>query len=133
MLPTLQKKLALIGLVAIGLMFLNGCSSTGCCLTVGSEKENYTRHYVIGFGIIDVGNAENATAARVSRSKHLGLSYIHSPQPRFNLGYAHSQTVAIPDGAEDVRIEVRSDDDRLTVDAHCARINSTQKKGKCDD
>lgn len=130
---TLGKHLARTAWLAVALVLITGCSSTGCCLTLSSEQENYTRHYVIGFGVVDVGKAENATAARVFRSTNLGVSYTHSPLPKFNLGYVHSQSVTIPDGAEDVRIEVRSDGERLTVDAACARMNNTNQKGECND
>jgi len=77
---------------------------SGC---VGQMQTNDgTTHYlIIGFGIVSVGRSP-ADTVQATRMTAVGLSVSDQPVLKLGLGYASATVVTVPQGAQDVRIEV---------------------------
>jgi len=78
---------------------------------------------VIGFGIISVPKPEQKVAVLATKSQSLGVSISDQPGLKLGVGYASSTVVAVPHGAEDVRVEIsQSPGGPLKVDTQKATL-----------
>ena len=81
----------LLSLIALG--------GTGCL--AWTDKSGTHHMVVVGLGVMSVNNSK-PTAASVTRLQMLGLA---AGEEGVVAGYSSRFTTAVPDGAEDVRIE----------------------------
>ena len=63
-------------------------------------------YLVVGVGILTVPKPEASTGVLAARLHALGVSISDQPGLKLAIGYTSSMTVAVPDGAEDVRVEI---------------------------
>ena len=81
------------------LLCLAMAGGAGCCSW--TDKSGTHHLIVVGIGIVSVNNSKPA-AATVTRANVLGLA---ADQGEVTAGYSSRFSTAVPDGAEDVRIE----------------------------
>lgn len=102
-----RKKAALKLALSLPLMMMNACSQASCCLSLPIQGDQSSIHYmVIGFGIISVPKPEQKTAVLATKMQSLGVSVSNQPGMKIGIGYTSGSLVAVPNGAEDVRVEV---------------------------
>jgi hypothetical protein len=82
-------------------LILNGCMSFPI-----QGGENSVHYLIIGVGMVTVPKPEKETAILATKSQALGVSLTDQPGLVVGIGYSSSTVIAIPDGAEDVRVEV---------------------------
>lgn len=89
-------------LYVLAFLVLHGAVSS--CVAIPGK--NGTVHYlIVGFGIVSVN--ESQSQAVIATDAHtLGISISDQPGLKLAVGYSSSTVVTIPDGAEDVRVEV---------------------------
>lgn len=75
-----------------------------CCLLTGCVAQGSGRHFIIGFGIVDI---PKTNAVHVTRVKSLGVYAGSGFGPRLGLGYMDSRITAISDGATNVILELK--------------------------
>jgi hypothetical protein len=89
---------------ALAAALLTGCAGVSVCV---DGADGGARHQLIlGLGLVSLPGAAGGEGATASRTTAVGLSVTAEPNARLVIGYLSSTTVAVPDGAEDVRIEV---------------------------
>ena len=106
-------------LYGLGLLVFHGVLSS--CVSIPG-KSGTVHHVIIGFGIVSVN--EPASQAVVATDSHiLGMSISDQPGLKFAFGYSSSTVVSIPDGADDVRVEVsKVPGQPLIIDVPSARL-----------
>ena len=88
-------------------LLLTNCTSMYCCMAVPLQQGQDSVHYlVVGVGILTVAKPETSTGVLAARLQALGFSVSDQPGLKLAIGYTSSMTVAVPDGAEDVRVEI---------------------------
>jgi hypothetical protein len=88
-------------------LLLTNCSSIHCCMAVPLHEGQDTVHYlVVGLGILTVPTPGTSPGVLAARLHTLGVSISDHPGLKVAIGYTSSMTVAVPDGAEDVRVEI---------------------------
>jgi hypothetical protein len=88
-------------------LLLTNCTSMYCCMAVPLQQGQDSVHYlVVGVGILTVAKPETSTGVHAARLQALGVSVSDQPGLKLAIGYTSSMTVAVPDGAEDVRVEI---------------------------
>jgi hypothetical protein len=88
-------------------LLLTNCTSIHCCMAVPLQEGQDTVHYlVVGVGILTVPKPGTSTGVLAARLHALGVSIADQPGLKLAIGYTSSMTVAVPDGAEDVRVEI---------------------------
>jgi hypothetical protein len=86
------------------LLFLIFHGALSSCVSIPG-KGGTVHHVIIGFGIVSVN--EPPSHAIIATDSHiLGMSISDQPGLKFAFGYSSSTVVSIPDGADDVRVEV---------------------------
>jgi hypothetical protein len=84
-----------------------GCATSRNFLAIPVNGKNETIHYVIiGFGIVTVPAPEKTAAVSVLKSQTLGAVISDQPGLKVGIGYSSGTVVLVPNGAEDVRVEV---------------------------
>jgi hypothetical protein len=109
-------------------LILHGVLSS--CISIPGK--NGTVHYIIvGFGIVSV-NEPPSQAVIATDSHILGISISDQPGLKFAFGYSSSTVVSIPDGADDVRVEVSKVPGKpLIIDVPSAKLmKDTVAKGE---
>jgi hypothetical protein len=86
------------------LFFLVFHGAFSSCVSIPG-KSGTVHHLILGFGIVSV-NEPPSQAVLATDSHILGISISNQPGLKFAFGYSSSTVVSIPDGAEDVRVEV---------------------------
>lgn len=106
------------------LVGLNGCAFFNCCFSYRFQSDQGAVHYVIlGIGIVTVPNPNTDTAILATRVHALGLHLSDQPGLKMAIGYSSSNVVMIPDGAEDVRVEIsQTPAGLLEIDTQSARL-----------
>ncbi|MCO5170713.1 MAG: hypothetical protein M9894_30655 [Planctomycetes bacterium] len=79
-----------------------GLLLSGCAIPLHAGPT--THHLIIGLGVVSTN--ETPHAAVVTNMTAFGISASDRPGFKFAVGYASSAVVAVPDEAEDVRVEV---------------------------
>ena len=78
---------------------------------------------VIGFGVVSVPAIQQSVAVQAVKSQILGIGISNQPGVSLSFGYASNTVTKIPDGAEDVRVELS---DRpggpVTVDVAASKL-----------
>jgi hypothetical protein len=112
-----------------GLGFLIFYGVLSSCVTIPG-KSGTIHHVIIGFGIVSV-NEPSSPAVIATDSHILGMSISDQPGLKFAFGYSSSTVVSIPDGADDVRVEVsKVPGQPLIIDVPSARLmKDTVPKG----
>jgi hypothetical protein len=125
-----RKGAARPAFIGTALILLTACSG------IPFRAKNGTTHYVIvGLGVVSV-NHSNQTAAVVTAQHSVGIIMSSQPGLSFSAGYSSGLTTLVPDGAQDVRIEVsRHPFGPITVDIQSAVLSNqhtstTQTGGK---
>ncbi len=90
----------------ISIEVLSGCSSFGCCWTLPVSEDQSVHYVILGFGVVSVPKTEKKTAVFAAKSQALGIVLSDQPGAKLGIGYTSSSLVTIPDGAEDVRVEI---------------------------
>ena len=98
-----NQKVIVIGLLCF---ILSGCSGLSCCLTLPMAGKSSIHYVVFGLGIISVPKPDTQTAILATKTQVLGLVVSDQPGAKIGVGYSSGSVVAIPDGAEDVRVEI---------------------------
>jgi hypothetical protein len=112
----------------LGFLIFHGVLSS--CVSIPG-KSGTVHHVIIGFGIVSVN--EPASQAVVATDSHiLGMSISDQPGLKFAFGYSSSTVVSIPDGADDVRVEVsKVPGQPIIIDVPSARLmKETVPKGE---
>jgi hypothetical protein len=99
---TLANKQYSTILHGLGFLIFHGVLSS--CVSIPG-KGGTVHHLIIGFGIVSV-NEPPSQAVIATDSHILGISISDQPGLKFAFGYSSSTVVSIPDGADDVRVEV---------------------------
>lgn len=107
--------------------FLLAALATGCAPVRISGKNGTSHYLIVGFGLVSV-DKQSASAATIVRSRSLGATVTDSPVLKASLGYASGTTVAIPNNASDVRIEIGQKRGVLKVDCTAAHLQSETRK-----
>ena len=111
----------------LGFLIFHGVLSS--CVSIPG-KGGTVHHLIIGFGIVSVN--EPASPAVIATDSHiLGMSISDQPGLKFAFGYSSSTVVSIPDGADDVRVEVSKVPGKpLVIDVPSAKLmKDTVPKG----
>ena len=88
-------------------LLLTNCTSLYCCMTVPLHEGESTLHYlVMGVGILTIPKPETSAGVLATRLQALGVSVSNHPGMKLAIGYTSSMAVSVPDGAEDVRVEI---------------------------
>jgi hypothetical protein len=125
-----HKQYSTILHVLVFLVFHGALSS---CVSIPG-KSGTVHHVIIGFGIVSVN--EPATQAVIATDSHiLGMSISDQPGLKFAFGYSSNTVVRVPDGAEDVRVEVsKVPGQPIMIDVPSARLmKDTVLKGDRKD
>lgn len=110
--------------------------TSSCIVSIpgkGSES-NTSHHIVIGFGIVSVNEPENIALISTS-TQVLGINLSDRPGMKLGVGYSSNTVITVPDGAEDVRVEVSQLPNKpFIVDTQSAILKNlnvlkNQKKG----
>jgi hypothetical protein len=102
---------------------LSGCSSFGCCLTLPVSEEQSVHYVILGLGVVSIPKTEQKTAVFAAKSQALGIVVSDQPGAKLGIGYSSTSLVTIPDGAEDVRVEVsQTPGGSVTVNAPSANL-----------
>ncbi len=120
-----NRRPTIIALLAIvtAMIALPGCSSFGCCMTVSVDGEDSQHYVILGIGVVSIPKPGTETAILATQSQALGLHISDQPGMKLGLGYSTSSTVAIPDHAEDVRVEIsQRPGGPITVDSPKAHL-----------
>lgn len=89
------------------LIGVSGCGSFNCCASYSIQGDKGAVHYLIlGIGIVTVPKPNTDTAILATRVHALGVNLSDQPGLKMAVGYSSSSVVTIPDGAEDVRVEI---------------------------
>lgn len=97
--------IALLAIMTV-MIVLPGCSSIGCCMTVSVDRKDSLHYVILGIGVVSISKPESEMAVLATQSQALGLHISDQPGMKLGVGYSTSSTVAIPDHAEDVRVEI---------------------------
>lgn len=91
------------------------------------RHEGGSIHYLIlGVGIVTVPKPETQTAVLATKAQALGINISDQPGLKLGLGYSSSTVVAIPDNADDVRVEVsQRPGGPLKVESPMAKLQKT--------
>lgn len=104
---------------------LTGCGGPACCLSLPINDENSVHYLIIGISVLSIPKPENKTAVLATQSHTLGLNLSDQPGMKVGVGYSSSTMVEIPDGAEDVRVEVsQKPGGPLVVNTKEAQLNA---------
>jgi len=93
----------------IGLMLAliaSGCSAVNTGLALPVAGKDSIHYIVLGFGIVSVPKSDKATAVLATKTQALGMLVSDQPGSKISIGYSSGSVVVIPDGAEDVRVEI---------------------------
>ena len=90
----------IVSILAFMTAALSGCSG------VRLEGEDSIHYLVICVGIVSIPKNKADVEATVIRSHSLGITATNAPGNSFNLGYASSAVILIPDEATNLTIEV---------------------------
>jgi hypothetical protein len=109
---------------------LSGCGLTNCCFSYKFEDEKGAIHYLIlGIGLVAIPKPDNETAILATRVHTLGMNVSDQPGLKFSIGYSSSSVVTIPDGAEDVRVEIsQMPGGSLEIETQSAQLTKKRKK-----
>ncbi len=100
--PTVQLMMMLLLSLSV-----SGCGVVKCCLSFPLQGGEESVHYFIfGVGVVTVPKPGMEPAVLAVSVQALGLSLSDQPGLKFGLGYSSNSVVAVPDGAEDVRVEI---------------------------
>lgn len=107
-------------LLSIGL--LGGCGSH-CCLSIPFSDDDAVHYLILGVGLVTIPKPGTETAVLSTKTQTLGLNLSDQPGLKMGIGYSSSTVVAIPDGAEDVRVEVsQKPGGPIVVDTQTAKL-----------
>ena len=90
----------------MGFLALGGCTSVTCCMGLSFDEKDSIHYVVIGLGIVTVPKQASETAVLATRTQALGVQLSDQPGAKLGLGYSSGSVVAIPNTAEDVRVEI---------------------------
>lgn len=108
------------------LIFLTGCASTNCCVSIKQDRGESIRYFVFGFGMLTVPKTNKEVAVTATKLDALGVSLSDQPGLKLGIGYSSSTVVLVPNGAEDVRVEIGScAGDGMTVDTQRAKLSDS--------
>jgi len=92
-------------------------------MTVSVDGEDSQHYVILGIGVVSIPKPGTETAILATQSQTLGLHISDQPGMKLGLGYSTSSTVAIPDHAEDVRVEIsQRPGGAITVDSPKAHL-----------
>ncbi len=79
----------------------------GCVVSIpGKGDESNTSHHIIfGFGIVSVNEPKDIALISTS-TQALGINMSDRPGMKLGVGYSSNTVITVPNGAEDVRVEV---------------------------
>ena len=95
-------------IVAVSVMLVSGCASTGYGFTVPHETEDAIHYVVIGFGVIAIPRKKTDDGVLATNVKAAGVMVTDQPGLKFGLGYSSSSVVAIPKNTNNALVEVRT-------------------------
>lgn len=87
-------------------LFINGCSTLACCLTLPVEENGSIHYLVIGLGMVSIPKPNADTAVLATKHQVLGVVVSDQPGAKMGVGYTSGSVVAIPHEAKDVRVEI---------------------------
>ena len=107
---------------------LGGCGFARCCIAVQvGDGDSSTDFFVLGLGLISVAKQSTEDAIVASKVRALGVTASDQPGLKFGLGYLSSNTVLVPNGAEDVRVEITDGlGGPFVVDTASARLKNKE-------
>jgi len=118
-----------VTLVVLALLTgLDGCGVARCCVAfqVG-DGESSSDFFVLGLGFVSVAKPAGEDAIVASKVRALGVTASDQPGLKLGLGYVSSNTVLVPDGAEDVRVEITDGlGGPLVVDTASAKLKEKE-------
>jgi hypothetical protein len=118
------------GTLMIVLLWILTISQTGCSGIPVRSRDGTTHHLIIGIGVVSVNNSR-PSAATVTATHAVGVSMSDAPALNLQIGYSSSLTTAIPDDAEDVRVETsRLPFGPVIVDVQKAKLRNEQTNNK---
>jgi len=121
---------ASIGNVMVLLLWILTISQTGCSGIPVRSRDGTTHHVIIGIGVVSVNNSR-PSAATVTSTHAVGVAMSDTPILNLGIGYSSSLTTAIPDDAEDVRVETsRLPFGPIIVDVQKAKLRNGQTNNK---
>ena len=125
--PVLVARCLGLGLIVA---LISGCASTSCCVSLKYESEEALHYLIIGVGIVTVPKSGQQDAVTATKLDVFGIAISDQPGLKLGVGYSSSAVVAVPDGAEDVRVEVsHTPGGGMTVGAQRALLkNSSTRK-----
>jgi hypothetical protein len=119
-----------LGNLMVVLLWILTISQTGCSGIPVHSRDGTTHHLIIGIGVVSVNNSK-PSAAVVTASKAVGVAMSDAPVFNLGIGYSSNLTTAIPDDAEDVRVEAsRLPFGPVIVDVQKAKLRNEQTNNK---
>jgi len=108
--------------------FLQSCSQFSCCLGVSFDGKDSVHYLVIGLGVVTVPKPESRTAVLATRAHTIGVQVSDQPGLKLGVGYSSGSVVAIPDTAEDVRVEIsEKPGEPLIVDSASSKLRKNKE------
>ena len=128
----LSSNAPVVGVVLSFSVIMSGCGPLACCASLPIRGSQGSVHYlVIGLGLLSVPKPEDKTAVLATKMQTLGVGVSDQAGLKVGIGYASSTVVAVPDGAEDVRVEVSQKlGGSLIVDTPKANLTKGEERKK---
>ncbi|WP_051361111.1 hypothetical protein [Desulfuromonas sp. TF] len=116
-------------------VFFYGCGPDTYGLAFPLKDRSGSIHYlIIGAGVVTVPKNHHETAVLATRSHALGVVVSDQPGVKMGVGYLSSQVLAVPEGAEDVRVEIfRAPGGPIIVDTQRATLESEKREGENEE